>query len=84
MSKSDPDVHLLSQAQLDEIDRNARAYGWEIGRGHPLTDRIESTSEDNPFLRADWRDRIVLCVRRCTPEQPADDCPVHSKGESHA
>ena len=43
---------------LAEIDRNARAYGWEIGRGHPLVERIESTDPENPFLAADWRTRL--------------------------
>lgn len=41
-----------------ELDRNARAYGFEIGRGHPLTSHLESVSNDNPFMKRDWKDRI--------------------------
>lgn len=54
------EIALLRLDKLDEIDRNARAYGWEVGHGHPLTDKIESTSEENPFLRANWRDYIIV------------------------
>jgi hypothetical protein len=43
---------------IDEVDRNARAYGFEIGRGHPLTRYIPATSMANPFLDPRWRDRI--------------------------
>lgn len=39
----------------EEIDRNARAYGFEIGRGHPLAEKLEKTSPDNPFLDKNWR-----------------------------
>ncbi len=48
---------LYTNQDLDEIDRNARAYGFEIGRGQALAERIES-SEDNPFLDPNWRDLI--------------------------
>lgn len=34
---------------LGDTDRNARAYGWEVGRGAPMEASIES-SPDNPFL----------------------------------
>lgn len=44
---------VYSDDQLAEIDRNARAYGFEIGRGKPLAVRID-TSEDNPFLEKNW------------------------------
>ena len=47
----------LIREELDEIDRNARAYGFEIGRGQRLSEGIE-TSEDNPFLDPNWRDTI--------------------------
>lgn len=43
------------RGDLEEIDRNARAYGWEIGHGHPLADVIESTDATNPFLTREWR-----------------------------
>jgi hypothetical protein len=32
------------------VDQQARAYGFEIGRGHPLVDVIEETSPENPFV----------------------------------
>lgn len=40
---------------LEEMDRNARAFGWEIGNGKSIDDVIESTSE-NPFLDPNWRE----------------------------
>lgn len=48
--------HLVAQLApiIDNIDRNARAYGWEIGRGHTLTATITS-HEPNPFHDPDWR-----------------------------
>lgn len=51
--------HQMTQLRpvLDEMDRNARAYGWEIGHGTPMTDVIEF-SEDNPFLDPNWRDNV--------------------------
>lgn len=39
-------------------DRNARAYGFEIGRGVKLATQIV-ISEDNPFMNQDWRDNII-------------------------
>lgn len=47
------------EASIEEIDRNARAYGWEIGRGHPLHSTIKVNSPDNPFLDSDWRSKIL-------------------------
>lgn len=57
----DPDVRqrLDGTAMVDEIDRNARAYGWEVGRGAPLKHGTISTSSDNPFLESNWRDQII-------------------------
>jgi hypothetical protein len=45
--------------ELGELDRNARAYGFEIGRGKKMED-IVSASEDNPFLHTDWAERAGL------------------------
>lgn len=39
-------------AQVDEIARNASAYGWEIGAGAPTTASLDA-SANNPFLKAD-------------------------------
>lgn len=36
-------------ARLGETDLNARAYGWEVGRGAPMAAAVESSPE-NPFL----------------------------------
>ena len=44
---------------MDEADRNARAYGWEIGHGKPMAPVIDY-SPDNPFLKSDWRNRADL------------------------
>jgi 8-oxo-dGTP pyrophosphatase MutT (NUDIX family) len=47
----------------DEMDRNARAYGYEVGRGRPIAAEILSLSKDNPFLDRDWKQLIK------TPEE---------------
>ena len=44
----------LSEEELESIERNARAYGFEIGRGRSHAEAMEP-SEDNPFLVKDWR-----------------------------
>jgi hypothetical protein len=41
----------------DEIDRCARAYGWEIGNGAKMG-RVIELSDNNPFKHADWRQRM--------------------------
>lgn len=41
----------------EEADRNARAFGWEIGHGQELGKVIES-SPDNPFLDPNWRRKV--------------------------
>lgn len=48
---------IITQDQLDEIDRNARAYGFEVGRGKPLERKIDF-GDDNPFLDSDWRSKV--------------------------
>lgn len=48
----------LTDDQVEEIDRNARAYGWEIGRGQMLGVQVDTT-ENNPFMERNWRDAIV-------------------------
>lgn len=42
---------------LEDIDRAARAYGWEIGRGKNLAEVVE-LSDDNPFKNSNWRELI--------------------------
>ena len=41
-----------------EIDRNARAFGWEVGRGQPIATILRKISDNNPFMDPDWRDNI--------------------------
>lgn len=65
---------------IAEIDRNARAYGWEVGHGHPLTEKIESTTPGNPFMDPDWRAHI-LPPEQCsgaipTLSPPAERCTL--------
>jgi oligoribonuclease (3'-5' exoribonuclease) len=45
---------------IDEIDRNARAYGYEVGRGAALSHGMIQTSDDNPFMAKNWRAQIGL------------------------
>lgn len=47
------------QKVIAELDRNARAYGFEIGRGHPLTEKLTHISPDNPFMDRDWKSKIT-------------------------
>lgn len=48
----------ISKEGLEKLDQQARAYGFEIGRGKPLTKVIKNVSEDNPFLNPNWRDQV--------------------------
>lgn len=50
---------IFSEEELDAMDRNARAYGWEIGRGKPLAANIGDISPDNPFINENWKDAIT-------------------------
>ena len=50
----------LTKDQLAEIDRCARAYGYEIGKGHPIVQELDELSLDNPFLDPNWRDAVYL------------------------
>lgn len=43
-----------TQKQVDEIDRSARAYGWEIGNGQSIVAKL-NTSKSNPFMDPNWR-----------------------------
>jgi len=52
-------VVYLDDVNTEEVDRNARAYGFEVGKGHPLVERIERISDDNPFQNKNWKDKIV-------------------------
>lgn len=43
---------------VEEIDRNARAYGWEVGRGHLMVDKMADCDPANPFLDSNWREHV--------------------------
>lgn len=45
---------------LDEVDRCARAYGWEVGRGRTLVQGEIGLSEDNPFRSSHWKDGVPV------------------------
>lgn len=47
----------MTDEELEEMDRNARAYGWEIGQGAKI-DHMVDASEENPFLDVNWRDQL--------------------------
>ena len=61
LSKDDPKTLTSSFTfeELGELDRNARAYGYEVGRGAKLEEIVTATP-DNPFLHADWAERAGL------------------------
>lgn len=50
-------AYALALSELVEIDRNARAYGFEVGRGAPLAEVIEYAG-GNPFIDPSWHDQI--------------------------
>lgn len=44
---------------LEAVDQQARAYGWEIGRlKPPVPTTVAQTHPDNPFLDPNWRARL--------------------------
>jgi hypothetical protein len=51
---------IVEYRQVEEIDRNARTYGFEIGKGHPLTSKLDKLSDDNPFVNVNWRAKVDL------------------------
>lgn len=53
-----------TQDQVDEIDRNARAFGWEIGRGAIMVGNMVGTSDSNPFMSPHWKSEMGF-VERC-------------------
>lgn len=48
------DKKTYTEEQVAEFDRCARAYGWEIGNGQPITAKLETT-KGNPFMNPNWR-----------------------------
>lgn len=45
---------------LEEIDRNARAYGWEVAKRDLYPPNGTPLSPENPFTNQDWRSRMVM------------------------
>lgn len=58
--EEDKNLGLVSLSKLEEIDRTARAYGWEIGRGRPIVQQMEDISPSNPFLDPNWRETFIV------------------------
>jgi hypothetical protein len=50
---------------LAEIDRNARAYGWEIGHRGISPIEVVGCSEGNPFMDSDWRAAVPHACPTC-------------------
>lgn len=59
MSEQQVRAGIIVGEDMQEIDRNARAYGWEIGRGRALSQIIDMTP-GNPFADPDWRKNVTL------------------------
>lgn len=47
---------IVSFGDMEEADRCARAYGYEIGKGRSLAEHLVEVSDDNPFMYRDWKD----------------------------
>ena len=44
---------------IEEMDRNARAYGWQVGRSGTFPTDVTETTDDNPFVDPNWRDKLA-------------------------
>jgi hypothetical protein len=49
---------------IEEIHRNAAAFGWEIGNGAEWSGGVIQMSEDNPFADVNWAAHVVLAEER--------------------
>jgi hypothetical protein len=56
---TDDEMVTIRRVDLESIDRNARAYGWEIGRGQALSTQVDVT-EGNPFMDTGWKASVPL------------------------
>lgn len=54
------DQSVVTDEFITSIDRNARAFGWEIGRGADLSKPVTEMTTGNPFAFLDWRKRAGL------------------------
>lgn len=65
-----------SDEEIQEIDRTARAYGFEVGRGKLATDQIEiEDGSGNPFFEKNWRELIGVAEFDTSPHV------LHAKAE---
>lgn len=53
------DIDINYEKGLSESDRNARAYGFEIGRGKPLAEKLTELSDNNPFMDSEWQFKMT-------------------------
>lgn len=53
------EAYIIAPEAVEGVDRTARAYGWEVGNGHILTEKINDLSDDNPFLDPNWKENII-------------------------
>lgn len=60
---------MISLDELSEVDRCARAYGFEIGRGRAISTSLD-VSDDNPFLDPNWREHVVAEAPSGAPTVP--------------
>lgn len=68
-----PTVHIPEDRRLlSELDTAARAYGFEIGRGHPLTEELTELSDDNPFRDRNWRDNVIKPQKETLFKEPEE------------
>lgn len=65
-----------------EIDRCARAYGWEIGAGKRLG-RIITLSPNNPFKDPNWREKMSEDFEFSPTAIPEDGMVVWNKNGDH-
>lgn len=53
-------VIIITEEELEEIDRTARAFGWQLGSGKSImVGGTLCTTEDNPFLAKNWKDVML-------------------------
>jgi hypothetical protein len=49
---------VLGETDSEELDRQARAFGFEVARGKSIIGEME-LSEDNPFRHQNWRTKLI-------------------------
>lgn len=54
------DQSVVTDEFITSIDRNARAFGWEIGHGADISKPVTEMTAGNPFAFRDWRWRAGL------------------------